>query len=69
MDSMKKKKVHATIMTLENKRKVFSALLGAFLHKSSHGNLYAMVVYDYDRNRILPKPIKTGKKQLPVMPL
>ena len=48
----------ATIIHLNINRKGFSYLTGAFPHKSSRGNLYVMVMYDYNSNAILAKPIK-----------
>ena len=33
-------------------------LTGAFHHKSSRGNQYIFVLYDYDGNAILTQPIK-----------
>ena len=48
----------ATIIPFNIKRKGFSEITGAFPHKSSRGNLYVMVMYDYDSNKILDEPIK-----------
>ena len=48
----------ATIIPFNTKRKGFSNLTGALIHKSSHGNLYFMVMYDYGSNEILSEPIK-----------
>ena len=48
----------ATITPLNPKRKGFSDLTGALPHNSRRGNLYVMVLYDYDRNKILSEPIK-----------
>ena len=50
--------LYKTIITFNIKRKGFSDLTGAFPHKSSRGDFYAMVMYDYDRNTILYEPIK-----------
>ena len=47
----------ATIIPFNTKIKGFSDLTGAFPHKSSKGNLYFMVMYDYDRNAIMSEPI------------
>ena len=53
----------ATIILLNTKRKGFSNLTGAFPLKSIIGNLYVMVMYDYDSNAIIAKPIKIGRHQ------
>ena len=47
----------ATIIPFNIKIKGFSDLTGIFPHKSSRGNLYAMVMYDHDSNVILAEPI------------
>ena len=51
------------IITFNIKRKGFSDLTSVFLHKSSRGNLYAMVMYDYDSNSILAEPIKNRQAE------
>ena len=48
----------ATIIPFNIKRKGFIDLTGSLPHKSSRGNLYAMILYEYDSNEILAKPIK-----------
>ena len=48
----------AKITPFNLKRKRFSDITGAFPHKSSRVNFYFMVMYDYDSNAILAKPIK-----------
>ena len=48
----------ATIVPFNIKRKGFSDTTSALPHKSSRGNLYVMVIYDYDSNEILDEPIK-----------
>ena len=55
---MKTYELCVTIISFNIKIKVFSDLTGAFPHKSSRGNLYVMVMYDYDSNAILSEPIK-----------
>ena len=61
MESVKTHKLCAVIIPFKNSRKGFSDLTGSFSHKLSHGNLYFMVVYYYDSNAILDKPIKNRK--------
>ena len=39
-------------------RTVYNDLTGAYPHKSSRGNQYIFVLYDYDENAILTQPIK-----------
>ena len=41
------------------KQKAFMDLTGQFPHKSSRGNSYLFVLYDYDTNAILFDPLKT----------
>ena len=57
-ESVKTHEICATIIPFNIKGKDFSDLTGALPQKSSRGNLYVMVMYDYDRNAILDKPIK-----------
>ena len=45
------------------RRKGLSDLTGDLPHKSSIGNLYVMVLYDYDINTILAETIKIGRHQ------
>ena len=52
-----------TIVPFNINRKGFSNLTGVFSHKSSRGNLYVTVLYEYDSNAILAEPIKIGRKQ------
>ena len=40
-------------------KKAYLDLTGKFPHKSSRGNQYFLVVYDYDSNAILVKPLKS----------
>ena len=51
------------IIPFNIKRKSFSDLTGAFPHKSSREHFYAMVMYDYDSNEILAKPIKNRQSE------
>ena len=53
----------ATITPFNIKRKGFIDITGNVQHKSSRVNLYAMVMYDYDSNAILTKPIKMSRQQ------
>ena len=57
-ESLNTHKLCATISPFNLKRKVFSDLTGNLPHKSSRGNLYVMVVYEYDSNAILAETIK-----------
>ena len=58
---MKTHEICANIRPFNIKIKVFSDITGAFPHKSSRGNVYVMVMYDYDSNAILAEPIKNRK--------
>ena len=62
-ESVKTHEMCATIIPFNIKRNDFSDLNGAFLHKSSRGNLYVMVMYDYARNAILAEPIKNRQAE------
>ena len=55
---MKNDELCSTIIPFNINRKCFSDLTGAFLHKSSRGHLYVMVMYNYDGNKILDEPVK-----------
>ena len=57
-ESVKTHEIFATIIPFNLKITGFSDLTGAFPYKSSRGNLYVMVMYDYDKNAILAEPIK-----------
>ena len=48
----------ATITPFNINRKGFSDLTGALPHKSRRGNLYVMVLYEYDSNAIPDEPIE-----------
>ena len=52
-ESMKTHVLCATIIPFNLNIKGFSYISGAFPHKSRRGNLYFMVMYDYDRSAIL----------------
>ena len=56
---LKKFEVLSTIIPFEVNGKVFHDLTGCFPHKSSLGNEYILVHYDYDSNTILAEPLKT----------
>ena len=45
------------------KIKLFSNITGAFSHKPSRGNFYVMIMYDYDSDAILVKPIKNRQAE------
>ena len=45
--------------TSTNMAQAYSDLTGRFPHKSSRGNQYLLVVYDYDQNAIVFEPLKT----------
>ena len=51
--------VYATIMT---KKEIFTDLTGRFPIKSSKGNQYIFILYAYDQNAILSRPIKNREK-------
>ena len=50
--------VLSTIIPFEANGKAFHDLTGRFPHKSSRGNEYLLVHYDYDSNGILAEPLK-----------
>ena len=62
-EKVKTHELCTTIIPFNMKRKGFINITGAFPHKSNRGNLYVMVMYDYDSNAILAEPIKIGKQQ------
>ena len=47
-----------TVIPFNTKIKGFINSTGVLPHKSSRGNLYVMVLYDYYNNSILSNPIK-----------
>ena len=59
----KQKKLCATTISLNIKRKGFRDLTGVLPHKSNRGNLYVIVMYDYDSNVILSEPIKNVQEE------
>ena len=61
IETVKTHKFWKTIIPFNIKRRVFSDLTAAFPQKSSRWNLYVMVLYDYDSNAILAKPIKNSQ--------
>ncbi len=50
--------VLSTIVPFEATGKAYHDLSGRFPHKSSRGNEYLLVHYDYDSNAILAEPLK-----------
>ena len=44
-------------------RKIYSDQTGAFPYKSSRGNQYLLVMYDYDSNAIVFEPLKTRQSK------
>ena len=48
----------AIITPFNTKERAYSDLTGRFPYKSSRGNEYLLVVYDYDSNAILVEPLK-----------
>ena len=51
--------VFAAVLTEAKLRKSYSDQTGKFPIQSSHGYNYVMILYDYDSNIILSKPLKT----------
>ena len=51
--------IFATILTETDLRKSYSDQTGKFPVQSSRGYNYVMILYDYDSNVILSKPLKT----------
>ena len=62
-ESVKNHELCATVIPFNIKRKGLSDLTGVFPHKSSRGNLYVMVMYDYDINAILFEPTKNRQTE------
>ena len=60
MDGMGKKTYENAAMVYPMKPKLltYSDQIGWFPHRSSRGNEYVMVMYDYDSNAILCAPLK-----------
>ena len=58
IETVKTHELCATIIPFNINIKGFSYLTGTSPHKSILGNLYFMVMYDYDSNSILSEPIK-----------
>ena len=56
---VKTHEVLATIIPFEANGKAFHDLTGRFPHKSSRGNEYLLIHYDYDSNGILAEPLKS----------
>ena len=63
IETVKKHELCAIIIPFNVKIKGFSDLTGALPHKSSRGNLYVVVLYDYGSNKILAEPRKIGSHQ------
>ena len=60
--SSKVNEVYSTIISsnmIKNQNKSYCDLTGRFPHKSTRGNQYLFVLYDYDSNAILFEPLKT----------
>ena len=56
------KKTHdcvATLVPFQTSKKGYMDLTGHFPHKSSSGNEYLLVVYDYDSNAILAEALSS----------
>ena len=62
-ETVKTYELCATIIPLNMKIKCFGNITCAFPHKSSRGNLYIMVMYDYYSNAIMDEAIKIGRQQ------
>ena len=58
IEAVKTHELCAKHFPLNIKRKGFSDPTGTFPQNSSRGNLYVMVLYDYNSNAILSEPIK-----------
>ena len=52
------KEAMALILPFESKYTGYMDLTGRFPYRSSNGNEYIMVIYDYDSNAILAQPLK-----------
>ena len=55
--------IFMAIETYKPKEITYSDLTGRFPHRSSRGNQYVLVIYDYDSNAILAEPIKNRQAQ------
>ena len=62
-ETVNKDELCAKIIPFNIKRKGSSYITRALPHKSSRGNLYVTVMYDYDSNAILAKPIKNRQAE------
>ena len=51
----------AVIIPFTTTGKTYQDLTGRFPHKSSRGNEYLMVAYDFDSNAILAEPLKSRR--------
>ena len=69
MEGVKTHLICVNIIPFNTNKKGFSDITVSFPHKLICGNLYVMVVYDFDSNAILSEPIKTGKQKPSVMHL
>ena len=49
----------AALVEFKQTHKAYSDLTGRFPHRSSRGNEYILIVYDYDSNAILAEPLKS----------
>ncbi len=57
-NDMKTHECMAVIVPFKETKKAYMDSTGRFPHKSSRGNEYIMIVYDYDSNAILAEPLK-----------
>ena len=56
--NLKTHECFATLETFVPTQKAYSDLTGKFVCKSSRGNQYLLIIYDYDSNTILQEPLK-----------
>jgi hypothetical protein len=54
-----KEPTHLTFATIEDTGNIYADQTGRFPITSSQGHKYILILYDYDSNAILAKPIKS----------
>ena len=59
VETKRTNKIFCKVLTFEPKSTAYSDLTGKFPYRSSRGNQYIMVHYDYDSNAILQRAVKS----------
>ena len=60
---LEKKNMNMPHLLQKNQKKTYTDLTGRFSHKSSRGNEYFFIMYDYDSNAILCEPLKNRQEK------